>query len=298
MQFAGGWLVALLACLEQTALAQVSAAQEALIYPQNNTWNSSFQLSAAQIKAANLTEAAAHDINVALNYERTNYAGGQVQYDAFYDVPSTYDHTNPPPPGTMLKIEEYTNTSLYTLPPSVSMSRIMYVSESLNGSSVPATGFILWPYLPRSFPNLSSCKDELSNSSVYPIIAYPHGTSGQQPNCAISHIRNLWDDWSEPFAMALQGYAVVAPDYVGLGIQNIISPYFILPAQANDLYTAVAASQSAFPEFLSKVSTILAFRALRQLTDPRNSWSWASRRAEGQRGLAHRDSMRSQWKAI
>jgi len=51
--------------------------------------------------------------------------------------------------------------------------------------------------------------------------------------------------------MALQGYAVVATDYVG-GIPNVTTNYFILPAQANDLFHAVAAAQSAWPDMLSK----------------------------------------------
>lgn len=52
--------------------------------------------------------------------------------------------------------------------------------------------------------------------------------------------------------MALAGYAVVAPDYAGQSIAGIPSPYFVLPSQANDLYLAVAAAQSAFPDQLSR----------------------------------------------
>lgn len=66
--------------------------------------------------------------------------------------------------------------------------------------------------------------------------------------CASSHIRGLRDGFSEPFALALSGYVVVAPDYAGLGIPDIKSPYFVLPSQANDLAYAIQAAQTAFPK--------------------------------------------------
>lgn len=58
--------------------------------------------------------------------------------------------------------------------------------------------------------------------------------------------------------MALQGYAVVAVDYTGLGVSNysdgtpITFQAETLPAAANDLFYAVEAAQSAFPGLLSK----------------------------------------------
>lgn len=242
----------LISCL--TWLVASSAAQR-LLQAQNSTWNSTYSLSEAQIRGANLSAATVQNVEVAINFERTNQAGGDITNDRFYDVPSSYDPTNPPPPGTILKVEENTNTTFYTLPPTVSMSRILYVSETLNGSSVPASAYILWPYVPREFKNLKSCRHGKKTddpSPVYPIIAYPHGTSGYNTACAPSSLRSLWDSWQKPFSMALQGYAVIAPDYAGLGVQDVASPYFVLPAQAEDLLHAVTASQTAFPDNLSQ----------------------------------------------
>lgn len=228
-------------------------AQGALLQSQTDTFNSTFRLTAAQIAAANLTNETAHNVEVALNYERSSNAGSLTQDDPFYHIPEDYDWTNPPPPGTILKVEENTNLSHYTIPMSLSMSRILYTSELLNGSSVPASAYVLWPYIPRSFSGLTStsgCKS--SEQPVYPVIGLAHGTSGQTQACAPSNLRSLWDDFHEPFPLALSGYAVVAPDYVGLGVPDVISPYFILPSQANDLYHAVAAAQSQWPDLLSK----------------------------------------------
>jgi predicted alpha/beta hydrolase len=75
--------------------------------------------------------------------------------------------------------------------------------------------------------------------------------------CAPSHIRNLWYQYSAPYTLARQGYAVVAPDYAGLGVNRTAEGKFVLhqytanPAGANDIFFAVEAAQSAFPE-LSK----------------------------------------------
>jgi len=206
-----------------------------------------------QIAAANLTALQAHNYEVALNVQRTGYADGPggVTGDSFYDVPASFDPLNPPPPGTILKLEAFTDTTNYTIPPSLTLSRFLYITETLNGTSIPASAYILWPYTPRRFPRLMRSCSGNSSASVFPVVGLAHGTSGQTPQCAPSHQRNLFDEFHEPFPLALQGYAVVAPDYAGLGV-NGVSPYFILPAQANDLYHAIAAAQSAFPDALTK----------------------------------------------
>ncbi len=56
-----------------------------------------------------------------------------------------------------------------------------------------------------------------------------------------------------PFLLALQGMAVVAPDYAGLGIsqlpngQRISHNWINAPAQATDLANAIIAARKAFP---------------------------------------------------
>lgn len=250
----------------------ISLTHAELIHSQSDTWNSNFTLTTSQIAAANLTAAEVNNVQIALNYERTGYANGSVKDDDFYKVPLTFDPTNPPPPGTLLKLEAFTNTTTYTLPPSLTMSRFLYTTETLNGTSVPASAYILWPYTPRSFPGLRSCSG--NTSSVFPVVALAHGTSGQTPECAPSHFRNLWDEFHEPFPIALAGYAVVAPDYAGLGVSDLVSPYFVLPSQANDLYHAVAAAQAGFPQFLSHDFVIMG-----QSQGGGVAWSAAQRQA-------------------
>ncbi|KAK3652723.1 hypothetical protein LTR56_005017 [Elasticomyces elasticus] len=229
----------------------------ALLDSQNNTFNSTFRLTAQQIATANLSADTVQNLETAIQFERSNNAGYLIQDDPFYILGDEYDLDNLPPQGTILKVEEHTNLSLYTLPNSLSMSRFLYVTETFNGTSVPASAYVLWPYQPRSFKNITKCSGNSSDDQqVYPVVAFAHGTSGQTQACAPSGLRNLWDQWNEPFPIALQGKTmmspVVAPDYAGLGVPNGISQYFMLPAQANDLYHALAAAQSQWPSLLSK----------------------------------------------
>ena len=219
---------------------------------QTNTWNSTFRLTDDQIAAANLSAETAHDLEIAIQYEQTNNAGDLTVNDPFYDLPDDYDAANPPPPGTVLKVEEYTNITLYTIPMSISMSRFLYMTETLNGSSLPASAYVLWPYLARTFENLEACSSDDSESPIFPLFGLAHGTSGFNQACAPSGLRSLWGDLSTSFPLALAGYAVVAPDYLGYGVANITAPYFVLPSQANDLFRAVEAAQKAWPHMLSK----------------------------------------------
>ncbi|KAK0301469.1 hypothetical protein LTS00_000618 [Friedmanniomyces endolithicus] len=223
--------ISLLVCL-------LSSRATLALQSQNDTFNSTFRLTAQQISAANLSAATTHNVEIALQYERSNNAGSLIQDDPFYIVRDHYNLNNLPPPA--------------------SLSRFLYVTETYKGTSVPASAYILWPYLPRSFPNLTRCAAPNNNppttnqQPLYPVVALAHGTSGQTQACAPSGLRNLWDYFNEPFPLALQGYAVVTPDYAGLGVPDVTSPYFVFPAQSNDLFHAVAAAQSEWPALLSR----------------------------------------------
>ncbi|KAK0283597.1 hypothetical protein LTR35_006056 [Friedmanniomyces endolithicus] len=231
--------ISLLVCL-------LSSRATLALQSQNDTFNSTFRLTAQQISAANLSAATTHNVEIALQYERSNNAGSLIQDDPFYIVRDHYNLNNLPPPGTILKVEQHTNLTLYTIPNSLPLPLPL------------PSAYILWPYLPRSFPNLTRCAAPNNNppttnqQPLYPVVALAHGTSGQTQACAPSGLRNLWDYFNEPFPLALQGYAVVTPDYAGLGVPDVTSPYFVFPAQSNDLFHAVAAAQSEWPALLSR----------------------------------------------
>ncbi|KAL8761229.1 MAG: hypothetical protein Q9184_002633 [Pyrenodesmia sp. 2 TL-2023] len=179
-------------------------------------------------------------VQAALDFERSTWANGSVQNDSFYHVPPNSSQF---PAGTLLKLESYTNTSLYTVPPQTSLSRILYQTKDLNGSLVPASAFVQWPYSPRTQPD-----------NTYQVVAWAHGTSGVYPACAPSHLRNLLYQFTAPYPLVLQGYVVVAPDYAGQGVSKtaggepIIHQLYAAQAAADDLFYAVEAAQAAFPK--------------------------------------------------
>ncbi|KAL8948382.1 MAG: hypothetical protein Q9222_005423 [Ikaeria aurantiellina] len=204
---------------------------------QTNVFNSSYRLTPSQQEAAGIDGVLANNVEVALNFERSNWADGSVSGLGFYRAPS---NSSGAAAGTLLKLEAFVNTSAFTLPPNTAISRIMYQTETLNGSLVPASAYVLWPYLPREV------------SDGFPIVTWAHATSGVFPECAPSHVRNLWYHFMVSYNLVLQGYVVVAPDYQGLGVgvdahnQTIIHPYLSLPSHANDVFYATQAAQMAF----------------------------------------------------
>jgi hypothetical protein len=177
-------------------------------------------------------------IQAALDYEHSSWATGSVADDPFYSVP---DSTATLPAGTLLKLEEDSNATVFTLPPNTAISRFMYQSKILDGSLVPVSAYILWPLSPKS------------QGDGYQVVAWAHGTIGVSAECAPSHFRNLWQHFLAPYQLALQGYVVVATDYAGLGAgtdplgQAIIHEYLANPAAANDVIYSVQAAREAFP---------------------------------------------------
>lgn len=145
---------------------------------QNNKLNSRDAIPAEQSPqpGKNWTSAA-EKIALALNFERSNWANGSVIEDDFYRVPR---HASTASAGTLLKVQLDANTSAHTLPPNTTLSRIMYQTESLNDTTVPASAYALWPYLP------------LAQSDGYRVVAWGHGLSGIWADCAPSHTKNLW----------------------------------------------------------------------------------------------------------
>ncbi|PQE17199.1 secretory lipase protein [Rutstroemia sp. NJR-2017a BVV2] len=178
-------------------------------------------------------------VQEALDFERSRWAHGSVKTDSFYDVPSNASKL---PAGSLIKVQEDANSSVYTIPPSTAISRFIYQSKTLNGSLVPVSAYILWPLSPRK------------HNDGYHVVAWAHGSSGISPECAPSHVRNLWQHFLAPYQLALQGYVVVATDYAGLGVgadgngKAITHEYLASPAAANDVIYSVQAARQAFPE--------------------------------------------------
>jgi hypothetical protein len=173
---------------------------------------------------------------------------------SFYKVPSNF--STKLSPGVVLETEDATNLTNYVVPSGLTMSRIIYTTEDINGDIVPASAYVLWPY--TSLTGADSSKNGL------PMVAWAHGTTGTFKPCAPSSYRALQYHFQVPFALAFQGIAVVAPDYAGLGVgelpngETIPHPWVAAPAHANDLAFAVTAARSVFPGLLSPQGPFVA----------------------------------------
>lgn len=222
-----------------------------LLHPQTNTFNSSFSLSPAQISLTNISSTLANNVNIATRFERTNFATGSVLTDPWYtNLPA---NASSAPAGSLLKLEPFTNTAAYTVPPSLALSRIIYQSKTLNGSLVPVSAVILWPYLPRGG----------GDGAAVPLVSWGHGATGIVAECAPSHVRTLWYHFGAPYELALAGFAVVGTDYAGLGVSSypdgspITHQFGASPAAGNDVLYAAQAAQAAFPDKLSKEFVVM-----------------------------------------
>lgn len=153
--------------------------------------------------------------------------------DFDFDFYATARNFSSSKPGDLLKFQPLNGSSLSVIK-GLTAYRYQYTSRSMNGSVVPATGFIGIPYT-------SSQQDR-----KYPVIAYAHGTIGIFAGCPPSSTSELYDydNWS---ILAQNGYAIVAPDYAGLGNNYIEHEYVSFPAHANDLYYGMLAARKVFP---------------------------------------------------
>ncbi|TKA67273.1 hypothetical protein B0A55_09421 [Friedmanniomyces simplex] len=173
--------------------------------------------------------------------ELPNFVTYPIQDDAFYSTPTNFTQASP---GQIVKLEVLTNVTAYDVPPGTSLSRFMYASVDDKNQTVPATGIILWPFTPKTFPyNPLGTAGE----TKYPLVAWAHGTSGVVRQCAVSNLRNLQYDFRSVFTLANVGYAVVLADYAGLGT-DVPFNYLAYKLHANDVVYSVAAAQSVFPE--------------------------------------------------
>lgn len=153
----------------------------------------------------------------------------------FYTVAENFSTSKP---GDLLKFKPIDPTNL-TVPSGVSAYRIQYVSTDLDGSPVPVTGYIALPY-------------SLPADGAFPLVAWAHGTIGLYSGCTVSNGPNFFDynSWT---LLPERGYAVVATDYAGLGLNYTTHKYCAFPAGAEDVYYSVlAARQAPFGNLLSE----------------------------------------------
>lgn len=155
----------------------------------------------------------------------------------FYATADNFTSSSPSSRGSLLKIKPLNGTAL-SIPAGVSIYKFQYTSQDVNGSLVPATGFIAFPFA------------RPQKSDPFKLVAFAHGTTGVFHGCAPSTSSYLFDynSWTP---LLLAGYAVVATDYAGLGNNMTTHQYIASAANANDIYWSVVAAHEAFPSDLT-----------------------------------------------
>ncbi|KAK8108997.1 secretory lipase [Apiospora sp. TS-2023a] len=236
---------------------------------QSTAFNSTFALTSDQIAAANLSAAQVDSLNNVIRFDRSQLANGGPREDDFYTLSPLTNTSGPLAPGTLLKVQPFTDPTPFAIPPNTALSRILYTTRTFNGTVVPASAFVLWPFTPRKIASHGPVSRENHDGQRFgqeqgnkakpagaPVILWMHGTSGFFPSQAPSSHRALWYGDAAPFAMALAGYAVVAPDYAGLGIgttwagDHITHQYLMSRVSARDGLYALQAARAAFADKL------------------------------------------------
>ena len=142
---------------------------------------------------------------------------------AGYDAPGALVVPEPLPPGEpgeIIDIEELDLGADFV------GYRILYHSRSLRGDDIAVSGFVATP---AGEPPPGG----------WPLVAFAHGTTGLADICAPSHEAEELITEDGPY---LEGYAVVATDYEGLGTPGL-HPYIVGRSEARGVLDSVRATQ-------------------------------------------------------
>lgn len=126
-------------------------------------------------------------------------------------------------------LESYGITQFSPLPYDVMGWRIRYVTQD-KGQPVEATMVVTMP--------------DVDDGTAFPIVVWPHGTSGFTDQCAPS--AGGLEESGFAVVFASMGYAVVAPDYLGMNgfgdASGMLHPYLVPEATAVATLDAVRAA--------------------------------------------------------
>jgi len=142
---------------------------------------------------------------------------------AGYDAPGALVVPQPLPPGDpgeIIDIEEL------DLGEDFIGYRVLYHSRSLRGDDIAVSGFVATP---AGEPPAGG----------WPLVAFAHGTTGMADVCAPSHDAEEIIAEDGPY---LEGYAVAATDYEGLGTPGL-HPYIVGVSEARGVLDSVRAAQ-------------------------------------------------------
>ena len=150
----------------------------------------------------------------------------------FYDTPADLSASLP---GDLLRAQPFDG---YSLPPGAKAVRILYHSRDADGRGVASSGVVL---IPAGIPPAGG----------WPVIVWAHGTAGVARQCAPSLMKDVYYGEEGLMPMVRAGFAVVAPDYHGLGTDGV-HQYVSKTAQGYDVVFAVPAARKAVSDLGAK----------------------------------------------
>lgn len=133
-------------------------------------------------------------------------------------------------PGQLIRQEVTSEYEVQGNP--VTATRILYHSRTSTGRDIAASGVVLVP--PGTPP-----------AGGWPVVVDAHGSSGIGRDCAPSLMSDLYHG-NQMLQFVRQGWAVVAPDYAGMGTTGRVE-FVNATAEANDVIDALRAAGQALP---------------------------------------------------
>ena len=152
-------------------------------------------------------------------------AKGTSEAETFYEPP---DPLPPGPAGTVVRA-----ITVARPPAGTRAYRLLYLSQGHSGSPVALSALLFVPLRPAP-------------SNGRSIVAFAHGTVGVAQGCAVSGDRGFFDHVEGLARFVRAGYAVVVPDYEGLGTSGP-HPYLVGETTAHAILDAVRATRRFNP---------------------------------------------------
>lgn len=140
---------------------------------------------------------------------------------AFYTVP---DPLPAGEPGEIIRVE-----AIASAPLGSTAWRMIYHSRDLSGTDIPVSAVVIVP-------------DRPAPAQGRTVVSWGHPTTGAAPKCAPSLAVDPFQLIEGVHELLLEGYAVVATDYPGLGAQGA-SSYLLGIPESNSVLDAVRAAR-------------------------------------------------------
>ncbi|KAJ4135450.1 hypothetical protein NW765_009421 [Fusarium oxysporum] len=205
-----------------------------------------------------------------LAMEAERWVNQDITTDPFYSSPSNMSKYST---GDLIKWEKVPSDQAYrrwTVPAGISLTRFFYMSEDVTGKQpLPATGIVLTPY-----------SNPLGKDKPFRTVVWTHGTAGGTRQCSPSNHRALLYGWSAPFALALAGYIVIAPDYAGQGSEAQGFMYEAGILHAADASSSVQAVRKALGSKITKEWVVIGHSE-----GGMSSWRTSEREAKPEKAI-------------